>query len=243
MSTVAPIAPPLATPRTNPFARLWSADEFQRMLRLGVFADTRVELRDGTVVSRSGAGSEPVAFRFTRKEYYALDDAGFFRDQRVQLIGGVIRQELPMNPPHAVCILLATKVIERVFGDGFHVRVQLPLALSLDTEPHPDLAVVPGSPRDYLVDHPTGALLVVEVSESTLEDDTHKKMSLYAAGGIADYWVIDVTGRLLVFRDPRPEKGQAFGHAYGRVTVYNRDDVVTPLAAPTASILTGDLLP
>ena len=49
--------------------------------------------------------------------------------------------------------------------------------------------------------HPQAALLVIEVADSTLEEDTHDKTSLYAAGGIADYWVIDLTtNRVLVFR-------------------------------------------
>jgi hypothetical protein len=40
-----------------------------------------------------------------------------------------------------------------------YVRVQLPLDLGLISEPHPDLAVVTGSPRRYFIDHPKSALL------------------------------------------------------------------------------------
>jgi Uma2 family endonuclease len=239
MATAEPITAPPATVRRDPSPRLWSPAEFQRMRDLGVFNGHAVELVAGTAVFLDDGRP----FHFTRKEYYALSDAGFFQYQRVQLIRGVILLESPMNPLHALCIRLATKALERIFGDGFDVRVQIPLDLGLDTEPHPDLAVVTGSPRDYHTDHPKSALVVVEVSDSTFESDTHEKMSLYAAAGIREYWVIDTTGRLLVFRDPRPEKDQPFGHAYGRVTAHGRDDVISPLARPDARINVADLLP
>jgi Uma2 family endonuclease len=122
--------------------------------------------------------------------------------------------------------------------------VQLPLDLGLVSEPHPDLAVVTGSPRDYLVDHPKTAHLVVEVSDTTLEEDTHDKASLYASGGIADYWVIDlVNDRVLVFRSPKPEAGSRFGQNFASVSAHGRDASIAPLAAPNAKIAVKDLLP
>jgi Uma2 family endonuclease len=227
------------TPRCDPFPRLWTDVEFARMQQLGLFAGRDVELIAGTVCERGGA---PVVF--TRKEYYALYDKQFFRDQRVQLIGGVILQESPMNPPHAVVVRLVTKAVERVFGDGYDVRAQLPLDLGLVSEPHPDVTIVTGSPRDYLVDHPKTALLVIEVAESTFEADTHAKASLYASGGIADYWVIDLTrDRVVVFRSPQPKTDSAFGQDYASVSAFGRDDSIAPLAAPNSRVQISDLLP
>ncbi len=239
MSTAEPITPPPATPRKNPSPRLWSPDEFRRMRELGVFDGHAVELLGGTVFDRDA--ERP--FALTRKEYYALDAAGFFIDRRVQLIGGEIFEESPMLPAHATGVRKATRVLERVFATGHDIRPQLPLNLSPHGEPHPDVAVVAGSVEDYAGKHPTTAVLVVEVSESTFEHDTHEKMSLYAAAGIAEYWVIDTTGRLIVFRDPRPETGQPFGAAYGSVAAHTRDDIITPLAAPDDRIGVAELLP
>ena len=242
MATADQLAPRHAA-RRAPAPRLWTADEFERMKRLGLFGSRAVELLNGTVTERAGDGSAR-PFVFTRKEYYALDDNHFLRDQRVQLIGGVIFMESPMNPPHATAIRKTTKLLDRLFTDGYDVRVQLPLDLGLTSEPHPDLAVVSGSFEDYATEHPKTALLVVEVSDTTLDADTHEKASLYATGGIADYWVVDLTtDRVLVFRSPAPETGSAFGRNYASVSAYGRDDKLTPLAAPAARILAGDLLP
>jgi prepilin-type N-terminal cleavage/methylation domain-containing protein len=104
------------------------------------------------------------------------------------------------------------------------------------------IAIVAILIEDYVVDHPKTALLVVEVADTTLEADTHEKASLYAAGGVADYWVLDVTDRLLVFHDPRPDAGQPFGSVYAGVSAFGRDDTVTPLAAPDKRVQVSDLL-
>ncbi len=241
MSTAAPITPPPAAPRRDPSPRLWTDAEFARMQLLDLFAGRDVQLVAGSVVDRH-TGAD---FVFTRKEYYALDDNQFFQNQRVQLIGGVILEETAvMNPPHATAIQLVAHACRLLFGAGHDVRCQLPINLGLVSEPEPDVAVVTGSPRDYLVDHPKTALLVIEVAESTVEADTHAKASLYAAGGIADYWVIDlVRDQVIVFRKPRPDAKAEFGADYGELRVYHRDAKLSPLAAPTARVEVNDLLP
>jgi Uma2 family endonuclease len=242
MSAVATGTAP-AVIRKEPTPRLWSADEFSRMRELGIFAERDLFLDDGQLLEHFADGTSQ-AVTFTQADFCQLWDANFFRDQRVQLIGGEIVQESLMNPPHAVCVRKATRALERIFASGYDVRPQLPIDLTLMSRPHPDVAVVVGAIEDYAETHPTTAVLVVEVSDTTLEDDTHAKMSLYAVAGIAEYWVIDVTGgRVLVFRGPRPEQGQPFGFAYGSVSAHHRGDRISPLAIPDARVDVNDLLP
>jgi len=232
---------PTAPAQRDPSPRLWTDDEFARMQQLDLFAGYDVELIGGTVMDR--LTGKP--FVFTRKEYYSLDDKHFFRDQRVQLIGGVILERTArMTPKHATAIQLALHALKCLFGESFDIRCQLPINLGPISEPEPAVAAVTGSPRDYLVDHPKTALLIIEVSVTTLEEDTHEKASLYASGGIADYWVVNlVNDRVLVFRSPKPEAGSKFGQNYAAVSAHRRDDKITPLAAPNARVLVSDLLP
>ena len=123
--------------------------------------------------------TKPRVRRWTLKEYYKLADEGLFRGQRVELIDGRIVQMPPMMNPHAAAIELVKRALEPAFGPAFWVRMQLPLHFGRYSAPEPDIAVVPGGPRDYS-DHPTTALLVVEVSESTLSYDRNRKAALYA---------------------------------------------------------------
>jgi Uma2 family endonuclease len=180
---------------------------------------------------------------WTVDQFHYLGDLGMFEGRRAWLVDGVIVEEGPMNPPHRIALELAESALRAAFATNWRVCNQMPLVLGQATDPEPDLAVVAGSPRGATA-HPTTAALVVEVSDSSLRYDTTLKMSLYAAGGIADYWVVDVAGRqLLVFRDPQPDPAQPQGHGYATRLALAPDDSVAPLAAPHAVVRVADLLP
>jgi Uma2 family endonuclease len=151
------------------------------------------------------------------------------------LIDGVILEEGPMNPPHAITLELVAEALRIAFGAGWRIRIQSPLVLGLDLDPEPDCAVLAGTARGS-TGHPTTVDLVVEVADSSLDFDTNEKRLLYAKACIREYWVVDVNGRqLLVYRDPQAGdyvSQQALGSA----------DAVSPLATPTAVVRVTDLL-
>ena len=139
--------------------------------------------------------------------------------------------------------MFALQHLQLLFGLNFTVRPQLPLDLGQSTDPEPDIAVVSG-PFTSHPKTPNTALLVVEISDSSLQFDLGDKASLYAAAGIADYWVVDVVNRQLhMHRDPRRDSKQRFGSSFRQVEVFGPADRVSPLAAPGGSILVADLLP
>lgn len=151
------------------------------------------------------------------------------------LIDGVILELGPMTPPHAIALELAGEAMRTVFGSERWLRQRSPLILGQDTDPVPDLAVVPGRPRDY-AGHPTGADLVVEVADSSFNFDTNEKRLLYARAAIREYWVVDINGRrLLVYRDPQAGD-------YTTQQVLGPADAVSPVAAPAAAVQVADLL-
>lgn len=177
-------------------------------------------------------------YRWTREEYEQLADQGFFPPgKRVELIDGVIYEMSPQKSPHATGILLVTEALRAAFPQGHQFRVQLPLVLGEESEPEPDLAIVPGSPRDYSESHPETAILVVEVSDSSSFHDRERKRSLYARWAIPEYWILDVAGKQLeVYRNP----GEG---GYQTRLILKAGDTITPLASPGASIAVADLLP
>jgi Uma2 family endonuclease len=185
----------------------------------------------------------PRTWRWTREEYYRLYDQGFFQDRRVELIDGEIVEMPVMKNPHAVAITLVEEALRSAFGSGHWFRVQMPLHLGPDSEPEPDVAVVPGNPRDY-DDHPTTALVLVEISEPTLAFDRGRKGSLYARAEIADYWIVNLVDRQLeVYGDPLRNKRRPEKSAYRQAATLKPPDTVTPLAMPNAQIKVADLLP
>jgi Uma2 family endonuclease len=180
---------------------------------------------------------------WTVAQFHYLGDLGMFEGRRAWLVDGVIVEEGPMNPPHRIALEVSEEVLRAAFGPGWRVCIQMPLVLGQSTDPVPDIAVVAGSPRGTTA-HPTTAALVVEVSDSSLRYDTTTKVGVYAAGGIADYWVVDVNARELhVFRDPRPDAAHPQGHSSATHLTLGPNDSVAPLAAPHAGICVADLLP
>lgn len=185
----------------------------------------------------------PRRTNWTIQEYYRLADLGAFRNQRVELIDGEIVQMAPMKTPPAAGLELARMALDQAFGPGHWIRTQLPLRFSRRSEPQPDLAVVPGGPRDYST-HPASALLIIEVSDTTLSYDRRRKGSLYARAGIADYWIVNLKrDQLEVYRQPVPDPSRRYGFGYSAVEVLRMSDHATPLAAPQARIAVADLLP
>ena len=67
--------------------------------------------------------------RFTSDEYYRLVELGFFEGRRVELIQGEIIAMPPMGSPHATTLTLALQGLQRLFTEGYVVRVQMPLHL------------------------------------------------------------------------------------------------------------------
>ena len=187
---------------------------------------------------------DPQPRRFTKEEFYQMLDLGFFQDQRVQLIEGEIVQMASQTNFHLVGIKLTEDALEAAFGPNFWVRVQGSLDLSPWSVPDPDLAVVPGSPRDSSANNPTTALLIVEVSLTTLQFDRTRKDSLYARAGIQDYWILNLVDRQLeIHRQPVPDATKPYGYGYAEEADLAPADFATPLAAPQARIAVADLLP
>jgi Uma2 family endonuclease len=183
----------------------------------------------------------PQPWRWTREQYCTLAELGYFEGKRVELVGGIIYLMSPMNEPHVAGVILVSDALRTAFGAGFTVRTQSPLNMGSASNPEPDVAVVPGPVRGRK-SPPTSALIIVEVADTTLTHDTTTKVEDYAAAGIADYWVLDLTSnRLLVFRDPQPIP--AGGHTYRTRLTLSPSDTVSPVSAPSASIRVADLLP
>lgn len=183
---------------------------------------------------------EPRVRTWSKAEYYQMADLGWFRGQRAELIEGEIVAQSPQNWPHSVTTDLVAERLRQAFSSSAWVRMQLPLDFGASSEPEPDVSVVSGRREGYS-SHPTTALLIVEVSETTLRFDRRDKASFYAAHGIADYWVVDLVHRRLeVRRLPQPDATQAYGFAYADVSVLNPTDSVTPLALPAVAIPVAD---
>lgn len=181
---------------------------------------------------------------WTRLEYERLVDLGAFRPgERLELVGGALVVREPQGGPHATAVGLAEDALREAFGAGWTVRAQSPIALDEDSEPEPDIAVVPGNRRDYRGGHPSRPVLIVEVADSSLPLDRREKASLYARAGIADYWIVNLVDNVLeVYREPEADSDAPYGWRYRSTAISHAGDVVTPLARSGSTVPVSDLL-
>ena len=182
--------------------------------------------------------------RWTRFEYDRLIECGFFQPtDRIELLGGQLIVAEPQSDRHYTAIQALEEALRAAFGPGWTVRTQGPVALDDESEPEPDVAVVPGTFRDYRHGHPSRPVLVVEVSLSSLALDRAHKSSLYARAGLADYWVVNLVDRVVeVCREPERDASAPFGWRYRSLTVCGPDATVSPLAARHAGVRVSDVV-
>lgn len=167
--------------------------------------------------------------RFTREAYHRMAEAGVFGpDPRVELLDGEIMMMSPIGPMQGALVRRLMKFFVKNLPETIECSVQLPIVASDHSEPEPDIALVRRRDDDYQHEHPTPAdvILLIEVSERSLKVDLGRKLQLYAAIGIAEYWVVDVAKQIvLVHREPT-------GTSYKRVETLGLDAVIAPVSAP-----------
>jgi Uma2 family endonuclease len=177
---------------------------------------------------------------YTTERYLALRDEGALTpDDRVELLEGVIVAVPPQSPSHAGTTSAVADAIRRAVGTRAAVREEKPLVLAPRSMPEPDVAVVRGRHADYRRAHPTTALLVIEVAESSLPQDRLTKSRIYARARIEEFWIVNLReDRVEVFRDPDPAR-----RVYRTRFVAARGERLAVAELPGVTVETNDLLP
>ncbi|WP_157965638.1 Uma2 family endonuclease [Euzebya rosea] len=139
----------------------------------------------------------------SRREFNAWGADGWFDDERVELIDGVIVAMAAEGGPHLKVVMWLTNHVARHLDPDRMVGVSHPYAVSEFSQPVPDLAIVRTADFHAITDAVTAAELVVEVAHSSRRRDLVVKARLYAEAAVPEYWVLDlVQRRLVVHTDP-----------------------------------------
>jgi Uma2 family endonuclease len=183
--------------------------------------------------------------RWTRVEYARLIDLGVFQPgERLELLDGALVVREPQGSRHAAAIRKVLAALRAALGDTWQIDSQLPFALDDATQPEPDVCVVPCDPDAYRDAHPSRAVLVVEIAETSYRTDREHKFSLYARAAIAECWLVDVVNDAVeIHREPEVSPAAPYGWRYRGVETLRSPAAVRPLIAPDTPIRVADLLP
>lgn len=179
----------------------------------------------------------PVFRPLRRVEYERLVELGHFERERIELVRGRLVVMSQQSPRHiAVTRRVATALVRQV-PTRYHVQSHSGLAVDDISMPEPDVSVTPAEPDNV---YPHDALLVVEVSWSSLAYDQGDKLSLYAAGRVPVYWLVDLHhDEIRVHTDPL---GDGEAATYRDVRTLRSGDVLHLAACPALAIPVAELL-
>jgi Uma2 family endonuclease len=143
------------------------------------------------------AGETPA--RFTIDEFMEFVASDVFKGgEKLELVDGVIVSMSPAQSTHMLLQRQVFRALDAIFGDGFEGYVahfELTLQFGKATLRDADVAVVKAFDTSVRFPDPASVLLIVEISQSTLEKDLNSKRLDYAGAGIPHYWVVDPNGR------------------------------------------------
>ena len=157
--------------------------------------------------------------------YHRMIEAGILsEDDKVELLDGALIASVTEGPAHADVVAdLAEFLMLGIDRERYKLRIGNPLTLRPLSEPEPDLAVVERS-ASTRTHHPSTALLVVEVSQTSLARDRERKARIYAAAEVPEYWIVDLAHSAI---EVRSDPG---AHGYRELTVYGKGDAVCSAA-------------
>ncbi|MDM9379114.1 Uma2 family endonuclease [Chlorogloeopsis sp. ULAP01] len=169
--------------------------------------------------------------RFTIDEYHRLIELGFLTEgDRIELIRGELIQMTAKVTPHTVCGSILCRQLDRLLGDSVVIRGQDPITLPNHSEPEPDVVIARGRDEDYLAHHPypEDILLVIEISDTTVDYDQTTKLELYAEAGISDYWIVNLNSRQLEHYSQPYQNAQGEFNYLGKQISLPHQSVVIP---------------
>jgi Uma2 family endonuclease len=169
-------------------------------------------------------------------DYHRMVETGILRGRHVELLGGEIVEMSPETPIHYTTAKRGTKYLEELLSSKADVRFNGPITLS-DSEPEPDIAIVRLPESAYKDRHPApqDIFWIVEIAKTSLKKDLEIKLAIYAAAGIQEYWVLDLSKKqVIVFRNPQGDK-------YIEEYII-REGMITPLAFAEVSVSVKQLL-
>ena len=177
--------------------------------------------------------------RFTLDQYHRMGHTRILGvDDRVELVEGEVVELTPIHTRHAgtvarIAHLFAARLERRAL-----VWSQNPLLLpQQQSEALPDLMLLVPRADFYVggLPEPPSVRLLIEVADESLYYDRQKKLPLYAKGGVAESWLVNVdTRRLEIHRTPGRLR-------YRSVRLPTPTETFAPAAFPDVKLTLRDL--
>jgi Uma2 family endonuclease len=155
--------------------------------------------------------------RITVDEYERIIASGSLDEpKKIELIDGYLVTKMAKSAGHGFAAKEVVKALAPLLPSGWTWRKEEPVRIPAYDEPEPKITIARGTDADYRHRIPEGADigLLVEISATTLLQD-RRQGGIYATGGIAVYWIVNLQDRQVeVHTNPGPT-GYALRRDFG----------------------------
>ncbi len=170
---------------------------------------------------------KPQPYRFTIKDLQKMYEIGLFKpEEKIELINGELVMMAPIGFRHAKTIEKLERIFYKILSEKnlfgkFVIWTQNPIKKNEKDLLYPDIAIY--SEEIYKKDDIPkikDAVLIVEVSDTTIEYDKEKKLPIYAKGNAKEVWIVNLKENFLeVYTQPS-------GKIFKNLKIYKKDEKV-----------------
>jgi Uma2 family endonuclease len=144
--------------------------------------------------------TSPLPVKLRVEDYLLLDEAGAFTDYgKIELIEGEV---LYVNAQHRLHALTKLRLYHAFYEGLGAIRrpltalTEVSIGMPDHNVPEPDI-VLTAEPEGPGLLPLASVALIVEISDTSLTQDLGRKQQLYAGGGVPEYWVVDMNGKVI----------------------------------------------
>lgn len=177
--------------------------------------------------------------RFRVEDFRKMTEVGILPEESGwEIIDGYLIDKMSIGSKHASVVRRLSKYLERNLGDIVQVSGQNPIHIDEYNEPEPDIALLQPRADFYAESHPTptDVLLLIEVSDSTVEYDREVKKKLYAESGIREFWIVNLKDETIeTFTQPK-------NGVYYSARILEKGEIVESILIESLTIEVGEIL-
>ena len=178
-----------------------------------------------TVLSQTHKKAMPKSYRFTITQLKKMYEVGLIEpDKKIELINGETIMMTPIGFKHMKVVDKLNKILNKFISENklsYIVSVQNPIKKNSKDLLYPDIVIYPEKIyQKEEIPSIKDALLIIEISDTTLEYDKNVKLPIYAKGKAKEVWIVNLK-ESIVEKYTNPS-----GKLFKDIHIYKKDEKV-----------------
>ena len=143
-------------------------------------------------------------------------------ENRLELINGEIIMMAPIGFKHMKTVNKLNEILNKIIFENkldISVSIQNPIKVSENTLLYPDLVIFGKDIyKKEEIPKVNDAILIIEVSDTTLEYDKNVKLPIYAKNKAKEVWIVDLNKEIVeVYKNP-------FDDTFKEIKLFNKEE-------------------